>query len=70
MMKPVCDECGSPFIAQTSTMASLCPECAHHLYGTTACPHTFANGRCTRCGWNGAVSAYVTRVKSQTPKSG
>lgn len=59
-----CDECGSPFHGGMSEMASLCPECAHWLYGKPNCAHTFADGRCTRCGWNGAVSAYVESLKA------
>lgn len=65
---PICDECGSTFIAATSRMAALCPECAHCLYGTEPCAHTFAEGRCTRCGWNGSVSAYIASLKA--PDSG
>src|SRR2546423_1139951 len=28
-----CDECGSDYVAATSQMTQLCPECAHWLYG-------------------------------------
>lgn len=59
-----CDECGSTFIAAATRMAGLCAECAHWLYGTEACAHTFAEGRCTRCGWDGSVSAYVASLKA------
>lgn len=55
----VCDECGSPFRRDASAMEGLCAACAHALYGYPACPHTFENGRCTHCGWNGATSPYL-----------
>lgn len=54
-----CDECGSGFIAARSAMAGLCAECAHRLYNYPACPHAFADGRCTLCGWDGSVSAFL-----------
>lgn len=54
-----CDECGSAFIAARSAMAGLCAECAHQLYGYAACEHDFKNGRCVRCGWDGAVSEFL-----------
>jgi hypothetical protein len=59
-----CDECGSPFFVSASHMASLCPECAHYLYGTPACAHELVAGHCTRCGWNGSESPFVARVKA------
>ena len=65
MTLQVCDECGSPFVAEASPMASLCAECAHQIYATPPCDHTFAEGRCTRCGWNGKVSAYVENLKQK-----
>jgi len=40
-------------------MAGLCAECAHRLYGYPACPHEFSEGRCTKCGWDGSVSAFL-----------
>jgi hypothetical protein len=54
-----CDECGSTYSAQSSQMAQLCPECAHALYGYPACDHTFANGRCLTCGWDGSRSTFA-----------
>lgn len=54
-----CDECGSAFGKAASAMAGLCQECAHRLYGYAPCAHSFADGRCTRCGWDGSVSAFV-----------
>jgi NMD protein affecting ribosome stability and mRNA decay len=57
-----CDECGSDYFADASRMASLCPECAHHLYGYPACPHAFADRRCLKCGWDGTRSAYIERI--------
>ena len=61
-----CDECGSAYAAAASVMAGLCPECAHHLYGCPACEHQMVAGRCTKCGWDGSVSAYVASLK-ETP---
>jgi predicted RNA-binding Zn-ribbon protein involved in translation (DUF1610 family) len=61
---PVCDECGSFFLPSSSRMASLCPECSHHLYGYPNCPHEATDGRCKRCGWDGSVSPYVASLKS------
>jgi hypothetical protein len=60
-----CDECGSDYLAAASQMSSLCPECAHRLYGYTRCDHTFVGGRCSRCGWDGSVSEYLRRPQSQ-----
>lgn len=59
-----CDECGSPFFVSASHMTSLCPECAHYLYGTPPCDHRMVAGRCTTCGWNGSVSAFVASIKA------
>ncbi len=39
-------------------MESLCPECAHLLYGYERCEHDFVEGRCTRCHWDGSVSDF------------
>ncbi len=55
----ICDECGSEYFKDTSTMASICPECAHVLYGYPNCNHTFKNGRCINCFWNGTRSEYI-----------
>ena len=60
-----CDECGSDYFAASSQMASLCPECSHRLHGYPACVHEFAGGRCSRCGWDGSVSAYLRKLHSQ-----
>ena len=57
-----CDECGSQYLAATSRTAQLCPECAHHLYGYPPCEHAFADGRCSRCGWDGSRSEYLRRL--------
>jgi predicted RNA-binding Zn-ribbon protein involved in translation (DUF1610 family) len=64
-----CDECASPFLGETSRMESLCPECAHWLYGTPNCEHQIVAGTCARCGWNGSVSDYVKSLKDPTHKS-
>jgi len=58
-----CNECGSEYIARLSKMAGLCPECAHVLYGYENCNHTFEDGRCIHCYWNGNTSAYISGLK-------
>ncbi len=60
-----CNECGSPYLAARSKMASLCPECAHVLYGYENCHHEFKNGKCVLCLWDGSRSAYINRVMEQ-----
>jgi len=65
--RPRCDECGSPFFAGSSPMVALCPECAHWLYGYANCEHQISDGACHRCGWDGAVSAYVESRKRRAP---
>jgi len=64
-----CDECGSTYVAAASRMESLCPECAHWLYGYPACNHEMLNGHCSRCGWDGSHSVYVEKVKAETEDS-
>lgn len=59
-----CDECGSDYRPESSAMDQLCPECAHRLYGYPNCDHEFANGRCLKCWWDGAVSDYLKRRDS------
>jgi hypothetical protein len=58
-----CDECGSQYYREASRMDSLCPECAHILYGYEPCAHTFIDGRCSRCHWDGSVSDYCRSLK-------
>lgn len=65
-----CDECGSLYFADTSRMDSLCPECAHLLYGYEPCVHTFVNGRCSRCHWDGSVSDYGRKLKQERGDGG
>lgn len=55
----VCDECGSAFLRSSSKMESLCPECAHILYGYPNCAHVFVQGKCRKCLWDGSRSPYV-----------
>ncbi len=66
----LCDECGSSFFAGSSRMDALCPECAHWLYGYPPCEHTFADGRCTKCHWDGSVSRYVQTLKTHSRPTG
>ena len=58
-----CDECGSRFVSSQATMSGLCPECSHYLYNKPNCAHSFRDGRCRRCGWDGSVSDYVATIK-------
>lgn len=60
-----CDECGSLFYKEASKMKSLCPECSHFLYEYERCNHTFKNGRCTICYWDGSSSKYIDKLKKQ-----
>ena len=55
----VCNECGSEYYAGSSIMKSICPECAHALYGYPNCSHVFDNGRCMLCYWDGRKSKFV-----------
>lgn len=65
-----CDECGSEYYAGSSLMKSLCPECAHALYGYVNCAHVFENGRCTLCYWDGRKSQFTKKLsKTEKPDS-
>ncbi|CDX59040.1 conserved hypothetical protein [Mesorhizobium plurifarium] len=59
-----CDECERTYFAEASAMASLCPECAHYLYGYVNCDHRFEDGRCLACGWDGSRSEFIARLIS------
>jgi hypothetical protein len=61
-----CDECESTYFATSSQMAKLCPECAHLLYGYPICHHSFENGRCTTCGWDGSHSAFTAALAQKS----
>lgn len=65
-----CDECGSDYLAAASQMASLCPECAHWLYGYPRCAHEVRQGRCSKCGWDGSVSAYLRGLRARHGEHG
>jgi hypothetical protein len=41
-----CEECDSLYFSDSSRMSSMCPECAHIIYGYKACVHDFVDGRC------------------------
>ena len=60
-----CEECGSMFLSKKSRMDSLCPECAHLLYGYEPCRHTFVSGRCSSCHWDGSVSEYCRTIQKK-----
>ena len=57
-----CDECGSKFILAKSKMMSLCPECAHILFGYENCNHQFKDGKCELCHWDGSRSDYIKKL--------
>ena len=61
----VCDECGSLFFRDSSQMMSLCPECAGILYGSPPCEHSFLEGRCRHCYWDGSRSKYILSLIEQ-----
>ena len=65
MLITVCDECGSEYLASKSKMASLCPECAHILYGYDNCDHVFKDGKCTLCLWDGSRSEYIEDLRKK-----
>ena len=58
-----CDECNSLYYRRHSEMASMCPECSHHLYGYDNCTHVMKNGRCKVCYWNGSQSKLIQSKK-------
>ncbi len=60
-----CDECGSQYFRAASEMGSLCPHCAHYLYGYDNCDHAIKAGRCLHCGWDGTVSEFVRAIQEQ-----
>ena len=65
-----CEECGSEYFAGSSLMKSICPECAHVLYGYTNCAHVFENGRCILCYWDGRRSKFTEKLtKTEEPES-
>ena len=59
-----CDECGSLFLAYTSKMFSMCPECASIIYSYEPCEHEFKNNKCMKCGWDGSTSDYINGLKA------
>jgi len=61
----ICDECGSDYLTATPAMSRLCSECAHWLYGYLRCDHEFVQQRCSKCGWDGSVSAYIRGLQAQ-----
>lgn len=57
-----CDECGGDYFTASSHMWKLCSECAHYLYGYPLCEHAFVDQKCSKCGWSGTRSAYITHI--------
>lgn len=60
----MCDECGSAYEQSSSQMSSVCPECAHYIYGYENCAHEFSNGQCNKCKWDGSTTPYIESIKS------
>ena len=60
-----CEECGSYYFRDLSCLTDLCLECAHVIYGYEQCTHSFVDGRCSRCYWDGSTSKYIKRLKSK-----
>jgi uncharacterized Zn ribbon protein len=58
-----CDECESEYLASSSKMVNLCPECADYLYGYENCPHQMKNGICINCLYNGKSPKFIARLK-------
>ncbi len=58
----ICVECGSEYLANSSKMSELCPECASVLYGYKNCNHIFENGKCIKCLWDGSRSNYIKHL--------
>jgi uncharacterized protein YndB with AHSA1/START domain len=58
-----CDECGSLYFGDSSRMSQLCPECSYLLYGYEPCTHTFVDGRCSQCHWDGSMTPYCQNLK-------
>jgi hypothetical protein len=56
-----CDECESDYLAVTSYMCNLCPECSSLLYEYPNCEHVFVDGRCATCRWDGSRSEFLRR---------
>jgi hypothetical protein len=46
-------------------MSELCPQCAHDLYGYEACNHSFVNGRCIRCHWDGSGTGFLRPPRAE-----
>ena len=60
-----CDECVSTYFADSSKMMQLCNECAFQLYGYPQCEHEFDQQCCSKCGWDGSVSAYLRGLEAE-----
>ena len=61
----ICTECESEFLRSASAMDSLCPECAHVIFGYPKCDHVFKGGRCIKCRWDGSESEYIKYLKKE-----
>lgn len=57
----ICVECESEYLANSSKMFELCPECSSVLYGYDNCKHIFENGKCIKCLWNGSRSGFIEK---------
>ena len=61
----ICNECESEYLRSSSVMTSMCPECAHIIFGYPKCDHVFEGGRCIKCRWDGSESLYIKELKSE-----
>lgn len=59
----ICEECLSQYYKNASMMTELCPECSHILYNYINCEHSFQNGHCLYCYWDGSQSDYIKSIK-------
>ena len=62
--KKICDECTSKYYANSSKMASLCPNCTHYLYAYENCLHKMEDNKCKICGWDGTISPFIAKLKN------
>lgn len=56
-----CGECGSLYLADSSQMCEMCPQCSTIIFGYDPCNHVFVDGRCSLCYWDGSASRYIKR---------
>lgn len=60
-----CSECYSEFLLAKSAIKNLCPECSYLIYGYDNCQHSFENGKCIHCLWDGTSTHYTDSLRKQ-----